>query len=110
MRVELGPIPPEAERWLPENEPDASGLGVNYADVVLKLFKKTLDDGRKITCKRRGLKLTLTIGDHQGESLMRRVEHGPDVRDILNAALAEAAGNAGATFTIVDDVLQLEVE
>ncbi len=110
MRVELGPIPPEAERWLPENEPDASGLGINYADAVLKLFKTTLDDGRKILAKRRGLKVTITIGEREGEALLRRVEHGPDVRDILSAALTEAAANAGATYSCTSGILALELE
>ena len=110
MRVQLGPIPTDAERWLPENEPDASGLGVNYADAVLKMFKKTLDDGRRMHCKRRGLKITFKIGDRSGEALMRRLDHGPDERDILNQALREAAANAGVTYAIEDGVVVLDVD
>lgn len=110
MKVELGRIPDDADRWLPENEPDASGLGINYADAVLKLFKKTLEDGRKISCRRRGLKLTLRVGESSGEALLRRIDHGPDVRDILHQALVEAAAGAGVVYTVEDGVVQLELD
>ncbi len=110
MRVELGPVPDEIERWLPENEPDASDVGVNHADAFLKLFKTTLEDGRKVSCTRRGLKLTFTVGDRSGESLLRRLEHGPDVREILHQALTEAAAGAGAAYSVEDGTLYLELD
>lgn len=110
MRVELGPLPEDIDRWLPENESDASGVGVNYADAFLAVFKRTLEDGRKMLCKRRGLKLTLKIGDVSGTALLRRVEHGPDVREILHRALVEAAAAAGARYTIEDGTLVLELD
>lgn len=110
MRIELGPVPAGAERWLPENEPDASGIGVNYADAFLTVFKKTLEDGRKITCRRRGLELTLTIGERTGKALLRRLEHGPDERAILHAALGEAAAAAGATYSVEEDGVVLELD
>lgn len=110
MRIELGPVPTEADRWLPEAEPDASGIGVNYADAYLKIFKKTLDDGSKVLCKRRGLEITLKIRDRVGKALLRRLEHGPDVREILRLALSEAATNAGATYSVVDGVVLLDLE
>ena len=59
--------------------PDGSGVGVNYVDVIAKASKLTLPDGRKLLLKRKGLKLTLAIGDKQGEALLRRLDHGPDV-------------------------------
>lgn len=109
MRVELGPIPADIDRWLPEAEPDASGIGVNYADAYLKIFKKTLEDGSKILCKRRGLEITLKIGERVGKALLRRREHGPDVRDILNHALSEAAADAGASYAVEDGVVVLSI-
>jgi hypothetical protein len=48
---------------LPPTKLDGSGIGINYADAYLKPLKLTLPDGRKVACKRRGLKLTFTIGD-----------------------------------------------
>jgi hypothetical protein len=88
-----------ADGYLPAARPDDSGVGVNYADQVLKCFKLTLPDGRKLSARRRGLRITIAIGDAKGEGLLRRIEHGPDVKAIFRAALSEAARNAGATLT-----------
>ncbi len=110
MKIDLGPIPADAERRLPEREPDASGIGVNYADAFLKGFKKTLPDGRKVACRRRGLELTLTLGERTGKALLRRLEHGPDVREILHRALREAASEAGAIYSLEDGRLFLELD
>lgn len=109
MRVELGRESPEWEKLLPSSKDDGSGVGINYADAYIKIFKTTLEDGRKVLCKRRGLKLTLTIGDAKGEGLMRRLEHGPDEKTILREALKEAAANAGARFLASDGAIVLEV-
>lgn len=97
-----------ADGYLPTARPDDSGVGVNYADQVLKGFKLTLADGRKLSARRRGLRITLTIGDTQGEALLRRIEHGPDVRRIFREALSEAARNAGATLTFTPGAIHLE--
>ncbi len=85
-----------ADAHLPEVKPDGSGAGINYADQILKNFKMTLPDGRKMLAKRRGLKITLTIGDRQGEAIMRRMDHGPDARNIFRKALETAAQNVEA--------------
>jgi hypothetical protein len=98
-----------ADDHLPEVKPDGSGVGINYADAYLKLIAKVLlEDGTRVTCSRRGIKLTMKIGDKAGEALLRRLEHGPDVRVILRKALCEAAANAGATFSVTDGVMYLE--
>ncbi len=87
------------EGYLPAAKPDGSGIGVNYADQVLKLLKQTLPDGRKLSARRRGLKVTVVVGDRTGEAIMRRLEHGPDVRVIFEQALVAAAREAGADLT-----------
>ncbi|HSF15297.1 MAG TPA: hypothetical protein VLK65_07075 [Vicinamibacteria bacterium] len=110
VRVELGRESPEWDKLLPEAKDDGSGIGINYADAYIKIFKTTLEDGRKVLCKRRGLKLTLTVGERTGEGLMRRLEHGPDVKNILCEALKEAARNAGAEFETDDGALSLVVD
>jgi hypothetical protein len=86
----------QAVPFLPENKSDGSGVGINYADALLKGVKLTLEDGRKVAFKRRGLKLTLTLGDKTGEGLLRRLRHGPEAKEIVREALREAARNAGA--------------
>jgi hypothetical protein len=99
----------QADAHLPEAKSDGSGVGINYADQILKNFKVTLSDGRKMLAKRRGLKITLTIGDKSGEAILRRIENGPDVKNIFYKALAEASQNAGANVSFAPDQITLEV-
>lgn len=109
MRIELGAEKPEWEKLLPPEKDDGSGVGINYADAYLKIFKTTLEDGRKIAAKRRGLKITLSVGEKTGEALLRRLEHGPEEKKIVLAAIEEAARDAGARFEVVDATIQLEL-
>lgn len=95
--------------YLPDARPDGSGVGINYADQVLKLFKRTLPDGRALSAKRRGLKLTIVIGSTTGEGILRRIEHGPDVKAIFRQALAEAAHDAGAAVSFEPGAISLEL-
>lgn len=108
MKQRVASIPTDIDRFLPEAEADNSGVGVNYADAYLKGLKGTLDDGRKVLAKRRGLKITLKVGDRQGEGLLRRLEHGPDVKEILRHALEEAAVAAGLAISVDDEAVFLE--
>jgi hypothetical protein len=98
-----------ADAHLPEAKADGSGVGVNYADQLLKPFKLTLADGRKMLLKRRGLKLTLTVGDQQGEAILRRLDHGPDVKAIFRKALETAAGGLSATVAFEPSAIVLEL-
>jgi hypothetical protein len=98
----------QAEAFLPDAKPDGSGAGINFADALLKPAKLTLEDGRKIAFKRRGLKITLTIGDRSGEGLLRRLQHGPDAKPMVYAALQEAARMAGAEITLEGGVFYLD--
>jgi hypothetical protein len=109
MKVTIPIDEKQADQHLPEVKPDGSGVGINYVDQILKNFKLTLTDGRKMLAKRRGLKITLTIGDKQGEAIMRRMEHGPDVKNIFRKALEEAAQNAGASIQIESNQIDLEI-
>jgi hypothetical protein len=105
--IVLGPENHEADKLLPEAKDDGSGIGINYADAYLKPFKKILEDGRKVSCTRRGLELTLKVGDKTGKGLMRRLDHGPDAKTILREALNEAAANAGVVFAVEDGMMSL---
>ena len=84
MRITIPFDEAKAEATLQGAMPDGSGVGVNYVDVIAKASKQTLPDGRKLLLKRKGLKLTLAIGETQGEALLRRLDHGPDVHDIVH--------------------------
>ena len=100
----------KADATLRGDMPDGSGVGVNYVDVIVKASKLTLPDGRKLLLKRKGLKLTLAIGDKQGEALLRRLEHGPDVHAIVRQALEAVALAAGARARLEPGALHLVVD
>jgi hypothetical protein len=99
---------PVAAEWLPENKPDGSGIGVNYVDAFLKPLNCELEDELRLACKRRGLKITVSLGDRKGEAILRRIEHGPDVRSILHAALTEAFAQADAKCEPGDGNIRVE--
>ena len=99
---------PAAAEWLPENKPDGSGIGVNYVDAFLKPLNCELEDEVRLACKRRGLKITVSVGDRKGEAILRRIENGPDVRAILHAALTEAFTQAGAKCEHGDGNIRVE--
>jgi hypothetical protein len=62
-----------------------------------------LPDGTRVGCKRKGLKLTLTVGTKKGEGLMRRLDISKDPVMMLNAALQEAAKAAGVELKITEN-------
>jgi len=97
-----------AAEKLPPRFDDNSGIGVHYVDAYVKPLNVTLEDGRKVSCKRRGLKLTLAVGDKTGTGLMRRLELSPDPRVMLQSALAEAAKEAAVRLVVADGTIQLD--
>ena len=109
MRVEYGAPDPALAEVHPSREPDGSRVGVNWVDAYLKGLGAKLDDGRKVVWKRRGLELTLRVGDAEGKALLRRLEHGPEVEPILHAALREAAAAIGARFVLDGEARALEL-
>jgi hypothetical protein len=64
-----------------------------------------LEDGTPVKCKRRGLKIALTVGTKKGEGLMRRLDVSSDPIVMLDAALQEAAKGAGVELSIEDGAL-----
>lgn len=108
MRTRLCDENLAAEAKLPPATPDRSGIGVYYVDDYVRPLNATLEDGTKVACKRRGLKLTLTVGDRKGEGLMRRVQVSADPRVMLRAALAEAASAAGVPLVFEGGAIWLE--
>jgi hypothetical protein len=100
----------KADATLQGAMPDGSGVGINYVDVIAKASKQTLPDGRKLLLKRKGLKLTLAVGEKQGEALLRRLDHGPDVHDIVRKAIEAAALEAGARASFEPGAVHLNVD
>ena len=98
--IKLCDIDPATDEKLPANFQDKSGVGVHYVSAFIKQLTTKLEDGTTVMCKRKGLKLMLRINSAKGEGLLRRLEHGPDVKTMLSHALTEAATNAGAKMEI----------
>ena len=109
MKIRIAEENPEAVDLIAPNQPDASGIGVNYTEAYLKVIDVELEPGKKVACKRKGLMITLTIGEKSGEALMRYIEDGPDVENILSRALEGAAENAGAKFIVEDSTIYLDI-
>ena len=108
-KVKLCDVNSAAREKLPGKVDDKSGVGVHYIDAYLKPMNAKLPDGTAVKCKRRGLKVTLTVGTKKGDGLMRRLQIGPDPVVMLDAALQEAAKAAGVGLTIENDAIFLIV-
>ena len=91
-----------AKEKLPPTFAEKSGIGAHYTDAFIKPMNTKLADGTRVSCKRKGLKITLTVGTKKGEGLMRRLAVSKDPVLMLNAALSEAAKAAGVEFKITD--------
>ena len=91
-----------AKDKLPPAFRDKSGVGVHYMDAFIKPMNTNLADGTRVGCKRKGLKITLTVGTKKGEGLMRRLTVSKDPVVMLNAALLEAAQAAGVEIKLTD--------
>jgi hypothetical protein len=100
MKTKLCDVSTAAKEKLPPQTEDKSGIGVHYIDAYLKPMNTKLEDGTPVKCKRRGLKITLTVGAKKGEGLMRRLDVSPDPIVMLDAALQEAAKAAGMEIAI----------
>jgi hypothetical protein len=108
MKTKLCDLNPARDDKLPGKTEDKSGIGVHYVDAFIKPLNGKLEDGTPVKCKRRGLKITLQIGDQKGEGLMRRLDVSPDPVVMLNAALQEAANQAGIGLSIEEGVVYVD--
>jgi hypothetical protein len=97
-----------ARQKLPPAAPDKSGIGVHYVDAFVAPMNTTLSDGTRVSCKRKGLRILLRVGEKKSDGLMRRLAVGPDPVRMLAAALAEAAKAAGVQFQISDSELLID--
>lgn len=91
-----------AKEKLPPAFSDKSGVGVHYTDAFIKPMNTKLQDGTRVSCKRKGLKITLAVGEKKGEGLLRRVDVSEDPVAMLAAALQEAANTAQIQLKVTD--------
>src|SRR5262245_62292655 len=108
MKTKLCDVNPAALEKLPEKTDDKSGIGVHYVDAYLKPMNAKLPDGTAVKCKRRGLKIMLSVGDKKGEGLMRRLDVSRDPIVMLDAAIAEAAKSAGVELSVENGAIFIE--
>jgi hypothetical protein len=108
MNIRLCDINTSAAEKLPGKMDDKSGIGVHYVDAFLKPMNAQLPDGTTVKCKRRGLKVTLQVGDKKGDGLMRRLEVSRDPVVMLQSALQEAAKNAGVEIAVQDGAVYID--
>lgn len=108
MKHRLCDINAAAVTKLPKLTDDRSGIGAHYVDAYLKPMNTKLEDGTLVKCKRRGLKIMLSVGTKKGEGLMRRLEISSDPIVMLDAALQEAARGAGVQLTVQDGAILLD--
>ncbi|HEY6448189.1 MAG TPA: hypothetical protein VIY53_17150 [Acidobacteriaceae bacterium] len=107
MKVKLCDVNLATLEKLPAHTDDKSGIGVHYIDAYIKPMNVKLEDGTPVRCKRRGLKIILSAGAKKGEGLMRRLAVSRDPVVMLQAALQEAATNAGLELALEDSVVYL---
>lgn len=100
--VKLCEVNLAAKEKLPPTFAEKSGIGSHYVDAFVKPMNTKLPDGTRVGCKRKGLKIMLTVGTKKGEGLMRRLQVGKDPVVMLQAALQEAAKAAGVGLEITD--------
>ena len=101
--IKLCAIDPAATAKLPPGFTDKSGVGVHYVDAYIKPMNAALPDGTRVSCKRRGLKVTLKVGvTKKGDGLMRRLQVSLDPVVMLQACLQEAATAAGVQLQVTD--------
>ena len=100
--MKLCDINQTAKDKLPPAFAEKSGIGSHYTDAFLKPMNTKLPDGTRVGCKRKGLKISLTVGTKKGDGLMRRLAVGKDPVMMLQAALQEAARAAGVELKITD--------
>jgi len=109
MKTRLCLLSANAVEKLPPRTDDRSGVGVHYVDAYLSPMNTQLEDGTTVKCRRKGLKIVLTVGDRTGEGLLRRLDAGPDPVAMLDAALQEAATAAGVGLGVEDGAIVLSL-
>ena len=100
--IKLCDINQTAREKLPPGFRDKSNIGVHYVDAYITPMNATLADAAatRVSCKRKGLRLTLRVGAKKGDGIMRRLAVSTDPVVMLDAALQEAAKAAGVTLQV----------
>src|SRR5687767_6122627 len=107
-KIKVASIPDDVDQSLPAGRPDGSKIGVNYADAFGRHLNTTLPDGRALSYKRRGLQITLALGEQTASALMNRWEGKEDPVTILQQTLGKIAEQLGYRFSYDDRTVYFE--
>jgi hypothetical protein len=105
--IKLCDVNPAAREKLPPAFRDKSGIGVHYVDAFVAPMNASLPDNVRVSCKRKGLRLTLRVGTKKGDGLMRRLAVSADPVVMLKGALEEAAKAAGVQLEITETEIRI---
>lgn len=105
MKINIGIENTSAEKLLPPNYQDNSGIGVHFIDEYLKQLNIKTQDSFEIKAKRKGLKISLKINNDIGNGLIRLEQYGPDPKIMLYKALNEAANEIGYSFILENSII-----
>jgi hypothetical protein len=100
--IKLCDINQAAREKLPSVFRDKSGIGVHYVDAFIAPMNASLPENLRVSCKRKGLRVTLRVGTKKGDGIMRRLDVSADPVVMLKAALQEAAKAADVQLEITD--------
>jgi len=106
--IKLCDINAAAREKLPSVFRDKSGIGVHYVDAFIAPMNASLPNNVRVSCKRKGLRITLRVGTKKGDGIMRRLDVSADPVVMLPAALQEAAKAAGVQLEITDKEVLIE--
>ena len=98
--IKLCNVNPAAMGKLPPAFPDKSGIGAHYVDAFLAPMNAALPDATRVSCKRKGLRVTLRVGVKKGDGLLRKLTVSRDPVVMLAAAMQEAATAAGVQLHV----------
>jgi hypothetical protein len=108
MKFKIGVENKDAAQKLAAGFVDNSAIGVHYMDAYLKPFNSKVEGEYEVKVKRKGLKVSLKINGDVGHGLMRRLDVSPDPEVMLQAALKEAATEAGYAYSLDNGEFWLE--
>jgi hypothetical protein len=106
--IKLCDVNPIAVDKLPPAFRDKSGIGVHYVDAFIAPMNAGLPDTTRVSCKRKGLRITLRVGAKKGDGLMRRLAVSRDPVAMLDAALQEAAKAAGVGLEVSGGEIRID--
>ena len=107
-RIVVATIPQEVDELLPPGRSDGSRIGVNYSDAFGKCLNVTLAEERIVHYKRRGVEVTLALGEQVARTMIDRATGNEDAEAINRQTLTRLAAQLGCRYVYEDRTVILE--